>query len=66
MSFIDGRIKHNGIFSTKEFSQTPKFVQKKMADKAELNCIKKELAWRREDIPPSVDEPLYTFEKATE
>ena len=51
MAFIDERIKHKGTFSTKEFSQIPKFVQNKMADKAELNRIKKKLAWRREDIP---------------
>ena len=34
--------------------------------KAEQNVVKKKLAWRKEDVPPSVDEPLSTFEKATE
>ena len=60
---MEGRIEHKDTFSTRELSQIPKFVQKKMADKAELNRIKKKLAWRKEDIPPSVDEPLSTFEK---
>ncbi len=65
-AFMEGRIEHKDTFSTRELSQIPKYVQKKMADKAELNCIRKNLAWRREDVPPSVDEPLSTFEKATE
>lgn len=64
-AFMDGRIEHKDTFS-RELSQIPKFVQKRMAGKAELNGIKKKLAWRKEDVPPSVDEPLSTFEKATE
>ncbi len=63
---MDGKIEHKDTFSCRKLSQIPKFVQKKMADKAELNCIRKKLAWRREDVPPSVDEPLSTFEKSTE
>ena len=37
-----------------------------MKEKAELNSIKTEWAWRKEDIPTSVEEPLSTFEKTTE
>lgn len=43
-AFMEGRIEHKDTFSTRELSQIPKYVQKKMADKAEMNCIKKELA----------------------
>lgn len=32
----------------------------------DLNCVKTEWAWRKEDIPTSVEEPLSTFEKTTE
>ena len=63
---MDGRIEHRDTFSSRELSEVPKFVRKKMKEKAELNCIKAERAWRKEDIPPSLEEPLSTFEKTTE
>lgn len=65
-AFMDGKIEHRDTFSNRELSEIPKFVRKKMKEKAELNSIKTGWAWRKEDIPPSVEEPLSTFEKTTE
>ena len=65
-AFMDGRIEHRDTFSSRELSEVPKFVRKKMEEKAELNSIKTKLSWRKEGIPPSVEEPLSTFEKTTE
>ena len=65
-AFLDGKIEHRDTFSSRELSEVPKFVRKKMKEKAELNSIKAEWVWRQEDIPPSVEEPLSTFEKTTE
>ena len=65
-AFMDGKIEHRDTFSNRELSEIPKFVRKKMEEKAELNSIKTGWAWRKEDIPPSVEEPLSTFEKTTE
>ena len=65
-AFMDGKIEHRDTFSNRELSEIPKFARKKMKEKAELNSIKTEWAWRKEDIPPSVEEPLSTFEKTTE
>ena len=65
-AFLDGKIEHRDTFSSRELSEIPKFVKKKMKEKTEVNSIKTGWAWRKENIPPSVEEPLSTFEKTTE
>ena len=64
-AFLDGKIEYRDTFSSRELSEIPKFVKRKMKEKAELNSIKAKWVWRQEDIPPSVEEPLSTFEKTT-
>lgn len=64
--FLDGRIEHRDTFRIRELSEISKVVRKRMKEKAELNRIKMGRAWRKEDIPLSVEEPLSTFEKTTE
>ena len=39
-AFMDGKIEHRDTFSNRELSEIPKFVRKKMKEKAELNSIK--------------------------
>ena len=55
------KISYEAHANNLEISEKPKFVREKMEERTELNCIKAEWAWRQEDIPPSVEEPLSTF-----
>ena len=44
-AFMDGKIEHRDTFSNRELSEIPKFVRKKMKEKAELNIVNKSGAW---------------------